>query len=280
MSTADPRVLVFDSGVGGLSIAASLRERLPNFQLVYVADNAFFPYGDQPESVVIERCVKLVGAAMADSPVDIVVIGCNTASTVVLPALRARFSRPIIGVVPAIKPAAALSRNRRIGVLATPATVQRPYLDQLITEFASDCAITRVGSSELVRLSERWMETGEIALCDRQRILRPFVEADIDTVVLGCTHFPLIRPLLQPVLPDGVQWVDSGDAIARRLEALWALEKTTVGARLAEGAGPAYKFYFTGAEPMGLRSFLTTAGWGPFKVRAQYQPTPGTRQEA
>ncbi|QCF25313.1 glutamate racemase [Hydrocarboniclastica marina] len=268
-----PRVLVFDSGIGGLSIATSLGKRLRDWQLVYVADNAFFPYGDQAESLVIDRCATLISSVMAETPIDMVVVGCNTASTVVLPALRAILTCPVVGVVPAIKPAAALSRNRRIGLLATPATIQRPYLDQLIAEFASDCTVTRIGSSELVRLAERWMGTGEIALGDCQRILRPFAEAEVDTVVLGCTHFPLIRYLLEPVLGPGVGWVDSGEAIARRLEALWQ-QSAAGGLGRAEQADPVeFSFYFTGLEPPGIRSYLAATGWPPARIRPEYVPS-------
>lgn len=286
---AGPRVLVFDSGIGGLSIAASIGARLRSWQLVYLADNAFFPYGDQPEAVVVERCVSLIDSVMAamaaeSAPIDMIVIGCNTASTVALPALRQKFQCPVIGVVPAIKPAAALSVNRRIGLLATPATVRRPYLDNLIAEFASDCAITRIGSSELVRLAEQWLATGEIADEARRRILEPFRSAEVDTVVLGCTHFPLIRDLLQPVLGTGTQWVDSGDAIARRVEALWRsgredavpgeMAPDGVEARLEmdEGSDLPFRFYFTGAEPVGLRRYLEGSGWPPPEVIAHYRP--------
>lgn len=270
-----PRVLVFDSGVGGLSIAGSIAERLPEWQLVYLADNAFFPYGEKPESLVIERCVTLIAGVIQRQPVDLIVIGCNTASTVVLPALRTEFSIPVIGVVPAIKPAAMLSRNRRIGLLATPATIQRPYLDQLIGEFAADCTITRVGSSELVRLCESWMGTGRIDPDDLARILGPLREAEVDTIVLGCTHFPLIRPLLEPVLGPSVTWVDSGQAIARRIEFLWAeqmRQRQPEGKPIAADAVAA--FFFTGPEPAGVSRYLEQKGWASHRIHAGFQPAP------
>lgn len=263
---AAPRVLIFDSGVGGLSVAHSIAERLPAWQLVYLADNAFFPYGEQPEQLVIDRCVGLIATVTARQPVDMIVIGCNTASTVVLPALRQRFGCPVIGVVPAIKPAALLSRNRRIGLLATPATIRRPYLEQLIREFAGDCQITRVGSSELVRLVEAWMMSGVLDPDALHRIIAPLAEADVDTVVLGCTHFPLVRAWLQPLLDARVNWVDSGSAIARRLEFLWH----EPGCNPPDNGGePAIsgradhqpRLFFSGTEPQGLRAYLDRNGW-------------------
>ena len=260
-----PRVLVFDSGVGGLSIVEAIDDLLSEWQLIYLADNAFFPYGDQPEEVVVERCVELITTTLAVHSADLIVIGCNTASTVVLPALRARFSCPVIGVVPAIKPAALQSHNRRIGLLATPATVRRPYLESLISEFALDCTITRVGSSELVRLAENWMATTTIDPRVLARILDPLQEAGVDTVVLGCTHFPLIRPLLESVLGAGVNWVDSGSAIARRIQYLWAGMVRTGSRGITDKgllADPREGlFFFTGREPAGVRAYLALHGW-------------------
>lgn len=263
-----PRVLVFDSGVGGLSIASAIGARVPDWRLVYLADNACFPYGDQPEDRVVERCVELIAAATAMSPVDLIVIGCNTASTVALPALRARFSCPVVGVVPAIKPAAELSRNRRIGLLATPATVRRPYLDALIADFAADCRVTRVGSSELVILAENWMQTGTLGAATLTPILAPLREADVDTVVLGCTHFPLIRPLLEPILDTAVVWVDSGSAIARRVEHLWAEKGAGKPWTRADDQAPL--FIFSGPEPAGLKAYLALNGWAEPRIRSGF----------
>lgn len=269
-----PRILVFDSGVGGLSIAGAIRHLLPAWQLMYLADNAFFPYGDQPEHVVVERCVELVAEALRLCPADLVVIGCNTASTVVLPALRERLSCPVIGVVPAIKPAAAQSRNRRIGLLATPATIRRPYLEALIGEFAGDCQIIRVGSSELVRLAEGWMATGTIDAEVLGSILRPLKEAGVDTIVLGCTHFPLIRPLLESALGTEVALVDSGNAVARRIQSLWAgmgrIGDRGAGESRAEPVNCGALFLFTGSEPAGLRPYLALHGWSSPEVRSRF----------
>lgn len=251
MSTLAPRILVFDSGVGGLSIARAIWQQMPQARLLYLADNACFPYGDQPDEQVISRCVALIRKLLEEQPADMVVIGCNTASTLVLPALRSALEVPVVGVVPAIKPAAALSRNRRLGLLATPATVRRPYLDALVAEFAADCQVVRVGSSRLVQMVEQSLETGELDPAGLADITASFAQAGVDTVVLGCTHFPLVREALAKTLDEGVLWVDSGEAIARRV---LSLMEATTGSSFSGKAG--HQLYFTAEKPPGLSAWL------------------------
>ena len=248
MARGGSRILLFDSGIGGLSIAAAIWARLPRVDLVYAGDNAGFPYGDLSEQDVVARCVALVEQSLAQYPCDLVVVACNTASTVVLPALRSRLAIPVVGVVPAIKPAAALSRTRRVGVLATPATVDRPYLGSLIDEYAADCTILRLGSSELVRLAEAGLA------CDAgvdeepvRRVLQPLVEGDPDTMVLGCTHFPLIGDTLARAMPRVTHWVDSGEAIARRVAQLLGAGPGGTGTGFGDCT-----FLFTADPPSGL----------------------------
>jgi glutamate racemase len=279
-----PRVLVFDSGIGGLSIADCIHRALPAVRLVYLADSAGFPYGGQSESVVIERSRTLIGKALEAFPCDLVVVACNTASTVVLPALRAMTGVPVIGVVPAIKPAAALSENRRLGILATPATVARPYLTELVESFAGDCQIERIGHPELVCWIEGQLSGGEIPVADLDRALQPFRDSKVDTVVLGCTHYPLIAPLLRKLLPDVKYWVDSGEAIARRVA--WLLEqaeKTGAGAEPAElskseGPGDAMEqVLFTGPMPQGLAEFLAGLGLPTSHLQGDWPATAAIR---
>ena len=212
-----PRVLVFDSGVGGLSVAACIHQTLPGAELVYLADNAGFPYGDKPEQVVIERCCTLIRQCLAEFPCDVVVVACNTASTVVLPELRANIAVPVVGVVPAVKPAAACSVNRRIGLLATPATVKRAYLDDLIQKYARDCEVFRIGHPALVRWAEELVGGSAPDQVEVDDAMVPLREAGVDTVVLGCTHYPLLLPWLRTALPEVMHWVESGEAIARRV---------------------------------------------------------------
>lgn len=219
-----PSVLVFDSGVGGLSVASEIRERIPGLSLIYASDNGFFPYGTKGEAELIARVDKVINTLVARYPVDILVIACNTASTLTLPHLRSRLSLPIVGVVPAIKPAAMATQSGVIGLLATPATVARPYTHELIREYATDCEVISLGSSELVQLAERKV-SGEIIHKEdiakaMEQLWRHDSASSMDVLVLACTHFPLLKKELRECLPSRVQLIDSGEAIARRVEYL------------------------------------------------------------
>ncbi len=214
-------ILFFDSGMGGLSVYQEVRSALPGHRYDYLFDNAFFPYGEQPEHIITARCCLLIGHLVSERQIDLVVIACNTASTIALPALREQLSIPVVGVVPAIKPAAALTRNGSIGLLATPGTVQRPYTSQLIAQFATHCQVLKLGVTELVVQAGRKMAGYEV---DEQAIhlaLQPLLvhPTPPDTLVLGCTHFPLLKEEIYRLMP-GVQLVDSGAAIAKRVATL------------------------------------------------------------
>ncbi|SQK77283.1 Glutamate racemase [Tatumella ptyseos] len=207
-----PTILVFDSGVGGLSVYDEIRQLLPEAHYIYVFDNAGFPYGEKTEQFIVQRIIAITAAVTRQYPVSIAVVACNTASTVSLPALRETFDFPVVGVVPAIKPAARLTRNGVVGVLATRGTVKRSYTQQLVEQFAKECQIKMLGSSELVLLAERKLQGEQIPLHDMKGIVQPWLALPEppDTVVLGCTHFPLLKAELQAVLPEGTRLVDSG----------------------------------------------------------------------
>lgn len=217
-----PTVLIFDSGVGGLSVYKEIQQLLPDIHYVYLFDNLCFPYGEKSEEFIVKRVLDIVTAVQRQHHLILVVIACNTASTVSLPALRERFTFPVVGVVPAIKPAAKLTRNGIVGLLATRATVQRPYTLDLIRRFAGDCKIELLGSAELVELAEAKLHGEIIALSILKNILYPWLKMrePPDTVVLGCTHFPLLIEELSQVLPEGTQMIDSGKAIAQRAACL------------------------------------------------------------
>ena len=223
---SDPRptVLVFDSGVGGLSVYDEIRHLLPDLHYIYVFDNEAFPYGEKSETFIVERVLEIVTAVRARYPLALAVIACNSASTVSLPALREKFTFPVVGVVPAIKPAARLTANGIVGLLATRGTVKRPYTRELIDRFAHECRIEMLGSGELVELAEAKLQGETVSLDEIRRILRPWLRMaePPDTVVLGCTHFPLLQEELMAVLPEGTRLVDSGAAIARRTA--WLIE--------------------------------------------------------
>jgi len=213
-----PRVLVFDSGVGGLSIADAIKQQYPNIDITYCSDNAAFPYGTKSESTLISRTETVLRHIQNQVHANIIVIACNTASTVALPRLRASFKEPVIGVVPAIKPAAALSKSKVIGLLATPGTVSRAYTKDLVNEFANDCRVVSVGSAQLVAFAEDKLKGNAINLTAVKHSVQKFsLDTTIDTIVLACTHFPLLLEELKLVLPTIKHWVDSGDAIARRV---------------------------------------------------------------
>ena len=224
MSSVNPRILVFDSGVGGLSVFAEIGRQLPGCELIFVSDSAGFPYGIRNETDLIARVEKVMAKLIDTLHPDVVVIACNSASTVVLPVIRARFSTPFVGVVPAIKPAAAYSRSRSIGLLATPATVSRPYTQKLIEDFAGGCKVISLGSSELVYMAEAKLRGKPVAIDQIVSIIASFFDTqhqpEVDTIVLACTHFPLLQEELIQAAPREVMWIDSSAAIARRVQSL------------------------------------------------------------
>lgn len=210
-------ILFFDSGVGGLSVLAPARLLLPKAPIIYAADSAGFPYGNKSEEELAARVPALLGRLVERYRPRLAVIACNTASTIALDQARAALELPIVGTVPAIKPAAELSRTRVIGVLGTEATVRQPYVDNLARDFAADCTIVRHGSTELVALAEAKLAGETIDQDDVAAAVRPLAEvANLDIMVLACTHFPLLAEELGLALP-GVRFVDGGAGIARRI---------------------------------------------------------------
>ena len=218
---ASPTILLFDSGLGGLTVFREIAAARPDARFVYAADDALFPYGAIEEDRLVARVLELMGGLIATHQPDLVVIACNTASTLVLPALRERFSVPFVGTVPAIKPACALSQTKRISVLGTEATVAREYTHALVRSFARDCEVTLVGSAVLATLAERSLggeAVDEEAI--RAEIIPCFVAEDgarTDTIVLACTHYPLLIDHFDRLAPWPVRWMDPAPAIARRV---------------------------------------------------------------
>ena len=211
-------VVIMDSGVGGLTIFENVRQLMPHVNVSYLADHAFFPYGTKSEDEVLERIEDLVSKIQSKFSAKVFIVACNTASTVVLPRLRTKFpGTHFIGVVPAIKPAASLSSTKKIALLATPATIEREYIDDLINSYASHCEIIRVGDSRLAQQAELKLKGDTVDLQTLRSILEPLAVAGVDTVVLGCTHYPILKKELEKCLPSVSRWVDSGEAIARRL---------------------------------------------------------------
>ena len=226
-------ILVFDSGLGGLTVYREIARVRPDADFLYVADDAAFPYGALPASALVERVVGLMGDLIERHRPDLVVIACNTASTIVLPDLRKTFTLPFIGTVPAIKPACASSQTRRVSVLGTEATVKREYTRALIRDYAQDCEVTLVGARNLAAFAEAEL-SGTPANDDelREEIAPCFRDggARTDTVVLACTHYPLLLERLQTLSPWPVNFIDPAPAIARRVVSLLKDETPSPGA--------------------------------------------------
>ncbi len=226
MMTPDPSapLLFFDSGAGGLSVLAEVQKLLPQAPIVYVADTAGYPYGTKSEAEIAARVPALLGRLAERYAPRLIVIACNTASTIALQHVRAALDIPIVGTVPAIKPAALASKTRAIGVLGTQATIRQPYVDKLSAEFASDCLVLRYGSARLVDLAEAKLRGETVGLDDVKAELAGLLGQAggdrIDQVVLACTHFPLLRQELDLVAPAKLSFVDGASGIARRVKYL------------------------------------------------------------
>ncbi|OKO72070.1 glutamate racemase [Bradyrhizobium sp. AS23.2] len=255
--TNSSTILVFDSGLGGLTVLREVVAARPDAHYVYVADDAFFPYGHHSEDEIIARVVPLMGELIRTHDPDLVVIACNTASTLVLSHLRAAYSLPFVGTVPAIKPACAQSKTRRVSVLGTKGTVKREYTKALIRDFAQGCEVTLVGSPELASLAERALGGTPISDGDILAELTPCFVGDpqdagarTDTVVLACTHYPLLLERLKTLAPWRVDWIDPAPAIARRVSDL-------LGTRIGGVAQSGAEMIFTSNRVHGLGATLT-----------------------
>lgn len=218
---SSPTILLFDSGLGGLTVFREVKAAQPDAKYVYLADDAGFPYGNLDEDRLIERVVEVIGGAICEHTPDLIVVACNTASTLALGELRAQFRVPFVGTVPAIKPACAQSATKRVAVLGTQATVGREYTHALIREFGSGCDVHLVGSARLAAYAEA--ELAGAPLPDAAiaaEIARCFIDKDgrrTDTVVLACTHYPLLLERFRANAPWPVTWLDPAPAIARRV---------------------------------------------------------------
>jgi glutamate racemase len=254
-----PTILMFDTGLGGLTVFREVVRARPDAAFVYAADDALFPYGRLADTEVVARVLSLMERFIAQHRPDLVVIACNTASTIVLPALRQHFAVPFVGTVPAIKPACASSASKLVSVLGTEATVRREYTHALIRQYGQDCGVTLVGSARLAAHAESEMAgkpvadellAAEIAPC--------FVEKDgrrTDTVVLACTHYPLLTERLERIAPWPVRWLDPAPAIARRVLEL-------VGAPPERALPVAARMVFTSGKEPSSALAAALAGFG------------------
>jgi len=213
---ADSRpVGVFDSGVGGLSVLREIKRLLPSEDLIYFADSAYVPYGSRSAAWIRERSEAIVKFLVGEGA-KAVVVACNTASVAALSHLRERFALPIVGMVPAVKPAVAATRSKRVGVLATETTINGDSFAELLRRFADGVAVQTVVGAGLVPL----VETGDVSSPRAESMVRgyiePLVEQGADVIVLGCTHYPFLRPLIEGIAGPEVTVLDPAEAVARQ----------------------------------------------------------------
>lgn len=208
---------VFDSGVGGLSVLREIRQLLPAESLLYVADSGYVPYGEKPPEQIRERSRK-IARFLIERGAKALVLACNTATAAAINDLRGEFDLPIIGMEPAVKPAALATRNGVVGVLATTGTLQSAKFAALLDRFARSVNVITQPCPGLVECVERGELSGSSVEALLQRYTAPLLAAGCDTLILGCTHYPFLRPALQRVLPPHVQIVDTGAAVARQLQ--------------------------------------------------------------
>jgi glutamate racemase len=259
-----PRILLLDSGLGGLTVYREIAKARPDAHFVYVADDAGFPYGAMEQARLVVRVLDLMEHLVQAHDPDLVVVACNTASTIVLPSLRARFAVPFVGTVPAIKPACAASRTKRVSVLGTEATVEREYTRALIREFAAGCEVTLVGSARLAGLAEAELRGSPVEDAAIAAELAPCFVANAartDTIVLACTHYPLLIERLERLASWPAKFIDPAPAIARRVVDL-------LGPAEARAPSPAATAIFTSARNLSAALIATLSRFGIGEIAA------------
>lgn len=253
-ATADDPVGVFDSGVGGVSVLLEIQRALPAEDLIYVADSAHAPYGDKPVADIQERAFRIV-EALLERRVKAIVVACNTATGVAVEALRARWSLPVVAIEPAVKPAAAATRTGIVGVLATRQTIASPRFARLADTWAGGARILAQPCPGLVEQIER----GELTTAKTRDLVascvRPLVEQGADTLVLGCTHYPFVEPVIASIAGPGVAIINPAAAVARELRRRLADETL-----LAPAARTGTTAFLTSGSPGQLAAMLATLG--------------------
>ncbi len=247
-------VLFFDSGIGGFAYLREFAQRNRQVNTVYVADSEYFPYGDRSPIEVEERVALCFAALPHNIKIDVAVLACNTASVVALQRLRSEVDYPVVGVVPAVKPAAALTKTGHIAVLSTNRTAHDPYTRDLVRRFARYSRVTSLGLPNLVELAERSFCSDDSLIHEFREEVLPQVDASVDTVVLACTHFIRYRHTFERIFPSHVQVVDSLDGVVRRIEALLDGEAKADDRSRSQGSGdpPEPLVFLTGNRPLGL----------------------------
>lgn len=215
-------ILVFDSGIGGLSVFRELRIRLPDKHFIYVTDDAGFPYGNLDESTLVTRVVGLFEQLLSQYKPQVAIVACNTASTLILPALRKKFDTTIVGTVPAIKPAAERTQSGLVSLLGTPGTIKRQYTKELIEVYAKNIKVELVSAKHLAEIAENYLMQQPIDEALLQQEIAPcFVQQGhkrTDIVILGCTHYPFLANQMRRLAPWPVDWIEPAEAIAKHTQ--------------------------------------------------------------
>ncbi len=257
-----PRIGVFDSGVGGLTVLAALHRQIPDTDFLYVADSANAPYGERPDEFIVERSRRIT-RFLIDQGAALVVVACNTATAAAIAALRAEFKVPFVGIEPGVKPALRLSRSRRVGVMATPSTLRSAKFSALLRTHAADAEVRLQPCPGLAEGIERgWLDDPAL-LGILEACCEPLRREGCDTVVLGCTHYPLLAPQIERLLGSDVRLLDTAQAVARQAARLW-------GQRIPQGAGtpaPAGQIQaWTNGDPVLLQRMAALCGLGDLAV--------------
>ncbi|MBX8476839.1 glutamate racemase [Pseudomonas cichorii] len=253
---------VFDSGVGGLSVLTEIRQLLPNESLLYVADGGNIPYGEKTPEFIIQRCLTIAGF-LREQGAKALVLACNTATVAGVAQIRQRYPDwPIVGMEPAVKPAAAATRSGVVGVLATTGTLQSAKFAALLDRFASDVRVITQPCPGLVEL----IETGDLLSPAIRQLLWSYVEPLLlegcDTIILGCTHYPFIKPLLRQMIPDSISLIDTGAAVARQLQRLLAQSDLLSTGPVCETS------YWTSGNPNDFKKILPALWQSAGSVRS------------
>ncbi|WP_085700888.1 glutamate racemase [Pseudomonas sp. B26(2017)] len=247
-------IAVFDSGVGGVSVLAEIQHLLPNESLLYLGDCGHIPYGEKTPEFIRQRCSVMAGF-FREQGAKALVIACNTATVAGVADLRRDFPEwPIVGMEPAVKPAAAATRSGMVGVLATTGTLQSAKFAALLDRFATDVRVITQPCPGLVEL----IESGDLHSPQLRALLKHYVDPLLangcDTIILGCTHYPFLKPMLKSMIPESISLIDTGAAVARQLQRLLAERDL-----LAEGPNRPVRFW-TSADPASLRNTLVLLG--------------------
>jgi glutamate racemase len=229
------RIGVFDSGLGGLSVLREIHKRMPAASLVYIADSAWVPYGPRSENVIQHRARSL-SRFLVEHGADLIVVACNTATAAAVPMLRKTMRLPIVGMEPAVKPATAATRNGIVGVLATSGTLQSARFAALLDQFGADISVLTRACPGLVEQVESGDVDGPRTRLLVRQFVAPLIDGGADTIVLGCTHFVFLRPLIQSIAGPDVAIIDTGEAVARQVEQV----ALSLGAGFRRASGVAF----------------------------------------